>query len=300
MKFLSLILLSMLLVLSTNASARPVGNEERGIPSGRPPELNHVGVTEHLNASLPLDASFRDHTGHPVALRDLWDGKRPMALVFAYHSCPVLCGMILSATMTGLKGVPWTAGKEFDVVVISIDPKETLEKTAKKRAQLIDDYVAAGKDRNVAERGFHFLVGDKVNIDRVASAAGFEYTYEEDTQQYGHSSVVMITKPTGELARYLYGLEFSPNDLRLGLFEAAKGRSVSTIEQIILYCYHYDPKGGKYVLLASRVMQVGGALTALVLGSFLALFWIRERRRGGLIAPAATTAASVAATQVTS
>ncbi len=302
-----LTLLALLLVLcgTSMAHARPLGGsgeELRGIPSGKPPELDQVGVKEHLDAQLPLDARFHDHTGRELALRDLWDGKRPMMLVFAYHSCPVLCSMILSATTAGLRGVNWNIGKEFDLVVVSIDPKETYDATARKRAAVITDYTRGG-GRESAERGTHFLIGDKANIDRLTQAAGYEYTYEEDTHQYGHPSAVLLTKPTGEIARYLYGLEFSPNDLRLGLFEAGKGRSITTIEQIILYCYHYEPKGGKYVLMASRVMRLGGTITMLLLGSMLAVFWRRERKRGGLISAArldAPAPAPVTATQVTS
>jgi protein SCO1/2 len=243
---------------------------------GMPPELQHVGVNEHLDALLPLDTQFRDHTGKSVRLRDYYDGKRPVILTFAYHSCPVLCSMVLNATAAGLKGVGWTVGKEFDVVTISIDPEESLEKTASKRASILDDYGASrGHDGN----GWHFLVGDKASIAAVAAAAGFEYEYDPEIKQWGHPSVVMITKPDGRMARYLYGLEFPSNDLKIGLLEASEGRSMTTVEQIILYCYHYDPKGGKYVLVAMRVMQVGGGAVALVLFGILGLFWGRELRK---------------------
>lgn len=245
--------------------------------AGMPRELAHVGVNEHLDGPLPLDTQFRDHTGKTVHLRDYYDGKRPVVLTFAYHSCPVLCGMVLNNTAAGLRGIGWTVGKEFDVITISIDPNESLEKSAAKRAQILTEYGAPrGHDGN----GWHFLVGDKAAIAAVASAAGFEYQYDEDQKQWGHPSVVMITKPDGRMARYLYGLEFPSPDLKLGLLEASEGRSISTIEQIILYCYHYDPQGGKYVLVARRVMQVGGGAVAIVLFGFLGLFWGRELRKG--------------------
>lgn len=245
--------------------------------AGMPPELQHVGVNEHLDGPLPLDTPFRDHTGKPVKLGDYFDGKRPVVLTFAYHSCPVLCSMVLNATAAGLRGIGWTVGKEFDVVTISIDPEESLEKTAAKRASILAEY---GAPRGHDGKGWHFLVGDKASIAAVAAAAGFEYEYDADQKQWGHPSVVMIAKPDGRMARYLYGLEFLPNDLKLGLLEASAGRSISTIEQIILYCYHYDPKGGKYVLVAQRVMQVGGGAVAIVLFGFLGLFWGRELRKG--------------------
>jgi len=245
-----------------------------------PPELQHVGVNEHLDAELPLDTPFRDHEGKAVTLRQYFDGKRPVILTFAYHSCPVLCGMVLNNTAAGLRGVGWTVGKEFDVVTISIDPDESLEKTVQKRAAILHDY---GASRGHDGKGWHFLVapkpGDKASIATVAAAAGFEFQYDEDQKQWGHPSVVMITKPDGKMARYLYGLEFASNDLKLGMLEASAGRSISTIEQIILYCYHYDPKGGKYVVVARRVMQVGGGLVAIVLFGVLGVLWARELRR---------------------
>ena len=247
--------------------------------SAMPPVLAHVGVNEHLGASdppLPLDTPFRDHTGKAVKLGDYFDGKRPVVLTFAYHSCPVLSGMVLNNAAAGLRGVGWTVGKEYDVVTISIDPDETLEKTAAKRASILHEYGAA---RGHDGKGWHFLVGDKASIAKVAAAAGFEYEYDPEIKQWGHPSVVMITKPDGHMARYLYGLEFPAADIKLGLLEASEGRSISTIEQLILYCYHYDPQGGKYVVVAQRVMQVGGGAVAIVLFGFLGLFWARELRK---------------------
>jgi protein SCO1/2 len=243
---------------------------------GMPAELAHVGVNEHLDGALPLDTKFRDHTGKPVTLRDFYDGKRPVVLTFAYHSCPVLCSMVLNATAQGLRGIGWTVGKEFDVVTISIDPEESLEKTAAKRASILNEY---GASRGHDGKGWHFLVGDKASIAAVAAAAGFEYQYDPEQKNWGHPSVLMITKPDGHMARYLYGLEFPANDLKLGLLEASEGRSISTVEQIILFCYHYDPQGGKYVLVAQRVMQVGGGAIGLLLFGSLALFWGRELKK---------------------
>ena len=248
--------------------------------SSMPKQLEHVGVTEHLDGQLPLDTPFRDHTGKPVKLGDFFDNKRPTVLIFSYHSCPVLCGMVLNNAAAGLKGINWTVGREFDVVDISIDENESLEKTAAKRTSIIAEYGRAGSDP-----GWHFLVASapgeagKADIAKVAAAAGFEYQYDPEIQQWGHPSLVMITKPDGHMARYLYGLEFSSPDLKLGLLEASEGRSISTVEQIILYCYHYDPQGGKYVLVAQRVMQVGGGIVGILLFGFLGLFWFRELRK---------------------
>lgn len=240
-----------------------------------PPELQHVGVAEHLDGPLPLDTSFRDHTGKSVKLRDFFDGRRPVVLTFAYHTCPVLCGMVLNNAVAGLKEIPWTIGKEFDVVTISIDPNESLEKTTNKRTSLLTEYGRTGTGNEV---GWHFLVGDEASIASVAKAAGFEYEYDTRQQQWGHPSVVMLTTPDGKMARYLYGIEFRPEDLRLGLLEASQGRSIGTVEKLIMFCYHYDPQGGKYVLVANRVMQLGGGFAAMLLVGMLAVFWWREFR----------------------
>lgn len=245
-----------------------------------PPELAHVGVKEQLDGQLPLDTKFTDQTGKQVTLGQYWDGKRPVVLTFAYHSCPVLCSMVLNNAVAGLKRIGWTMGKEYDVVTISIDPNESMEKTNEKRSRLIKEYGASRGHEDEANKGWHFLKGDEKSIAKVAAAAGFEFQYDEDQKQWGHPSVVMITTPSGKMARYLYGLEFQPNDLKLGLLEASEGRAITTVEQIILYCYHYDPKGGKYVLVARRVMQVGGGAVAILLFSVLGVFWARELRRG--------------------
>jgi protein SCO1/2 len=239
-----------------------------------PNELKHVNVTEHLDGQVPLDANFKDHTGKPVRLGQFFDGKRPVVLTFAYHSCPVLCSMVLNATADGLRGVKGTVGVDFDVVTISIDPKDSLEKTAAKRAQILAQY-----KRPEAENGWHFLLGDEGTIQRVTASVGYEYSYDAEQQQYAHPAVIMLLKPNGRVSRYLYGIEFNPNDLKLGILEATEGKSISTIDKVIMYCYRYDPHEGKYVVVATRLMQVGGIFTALFLGGFLGIFWARERAK---------------------
>jgi protein SCO1 len=239
-----------------------------------PKELEHVGVAEHLDGPLPKDAVFRDETSATIRFGQLLDGKRPSVLIFAYHSCPVLCSMVLKAAVKGLTPLQWKIGREYDLIVVSIDPKETLEASNKRRAMVLADYNVPG-----AEKGLHFLTGDQANIDRLTQAAGVQFEYDAEQQQYGHPAVITLLKPDGSMARYLYGLEFIPNDLRLGLLEASEGRSISTIEQLILYCYHYDPKGGKYVLVAWRVMRLGaGACGATLVFALMAL-WLRELRK---------------------
>jgi protein SCO1 len=237
-----------------------------------PPEMEHVGVTEHLDEPLPLDTEFRDHTGKVVKLRDMFDGKRPVVLTFAYHTCPVVCSMIANNLARTMQSVGWTLGDQFTALTISINPNETLADTAKKRASVLAEY---GRSSS----GWNFLIGDEASIQKVADAAGFKFQYDPDRKEWAHASLVMVVKPDGRMARYLYGFEASPADLKLALFEASEGRSISTLEQIILYCYHYDPKGGRYVLVAQNVMRVGGGLVAIVLFGILGTFWFRELRK---------------------
>jgi protein SCO1 len=237
-----------------------------------PAELEGVDVREQLDKPLPKDALFRDHTGKQVRLGDYFDGKRPVVLTLAYHSCKVVCSMVLGAEVETLKAQDWTLGKEYRAVTISIDPRDTPAIAAKKRRQMLALYGRADRD-------WDFLVGDEATIKRVAAAVGFSYRYDKREDQYAHPAALMVVKPTGELARYLYGLQFDPKDVRLGLLEAAQGRSVSTLEKVILYCYMYDPIGAKYVLVARNVMRVGGAITVVLLGGFLLLMWRRERKK---------------------
>jgi protein SCO1/2 len=239
-----------------------------------PPELENVGVTEHLNGPVPGDALFRDHHGNMVRLGQYFDGRRPVLLNLVYFRCPMLCSMVMNATLNVLSRTAWTVGEQFDVVTISIDPRDDVAGAAQKRRQVLERY-----GRAPAQRGWHFLTGDEATIRRVADAVGFQYRYDARQGQYAHPAVIFLLTPSGRVARYLYGIEYNPNDVRLGLLEASEGRSITTVERLIMFCYHYDPQGRKYVLLARRVMQLGGAATMLLLGGLLAILWLRERRK---------------------
>jgi len=244
----------------------------RAQPSVTPAELEGVDMREQLDKALPKDAVFRDHTGKQVTLGSLFDGKRPVVLTLAYHSCKVVCSMVLGAEVEVLKEQSWTLGKEYRAVTISIDPRDTPAIAAKKRRQMLALYGRADRD-------WDFLVGDEHNIKRVAEAVGFQYRYDARQDQYAHPAALMLVKPNGDMARYLYGLQFDPKDVRLGLLEASQGRSITTIEKAILYCYMYDPIGAKYVLAAKNVMRLAGVITVFLLGGFLLLMWRRERRK---------------------
>jgi protein SCO1/2 len=246
-----------------------------------PLELERVDVNEQLNKPLPLDAVFRDHTGKLVKLGDFFDGKRPVMLTLAYHTCKVVCSMVLGAEVEVLKQQPWTLGQEYRAVTISIDPRDTPQAAAKKRQQMLGLYGRGGQSAQ-----WDFLVGDQANIDKVAKAVGFMYRFDPRHDQFAHPAVLMMTTPLAKMARYLYGLQFAENDVRLGLLEASQGRSISTVEKVILYCYMYDPIGAKYVVIGQNVMKLGGVVTMLSLGIFLGILWRRERRRSQLPARA--------------
>jgi len=270
--------LVILALAGTDARAQAWREQRQGVPNTTPPELEGVDIVEHLGGALPRDAEFRDTEGKPVKLGDYFDGKRPTLFVFAYHTCPMLCSLVLDATVKALNDVPWTVGDEFDVVSVSIDPRDTPETAAKKRAQVIDGYPRA-KGKADATRGWHFLVGDEANIRKVTQAIGFQYNYDARQKQYAHPAAIYLLTPQGNIARYLYGIQYAPGDVRLGLLEATEGRSISTKEKILLYCYHYDPQGKHYSLVALNVMRLGGVVTLVLLGGFLTVMWVRERRR---------------------
>jgi protein SCO1/2 len=268
-------LASCLVLGAGTAHAQAWRDQEEGIPNSTPAELQGVDVVEHLNGPLPRDAAFRDTEGKSVKLGDFFDGKRPTLFVFAYHTCPMLCSLVLDATVKSLNDVQWTVGQEFDVVSVSIDPNDTPASATKKRAQVVDSYVRA----KGSTKGWHFLTGDEENIKKVTEAVGFKYRYDARQKQYAHPAAIYLLTPDGRLARYLYGIQFDPGDIRLGLLEATEGRSISTTEKLLLFCYHYDPQGKHYSLVAMNVMRLGGAVTLVGFGSFLTIMWARERRR---------------------
>jgi protein SCO1/2 len=249
------------------------------VPGAQPSDPNvagdlfDVGVDEHLDAQVPLDTVFKDESGKMVRFGDYIDGKRPVLLVLAYHSCTTLCPFVQNGALESMKGIQWTIGREFDVITLSIDPRDSPAMAADKKKSMVASY-----DRDGAAKGWHFLVGDDQNAHRVADAVGWKY-HRDGQGEFAHPSAVVLLKPNGRVARYLYGIDFPATDLRIGLLEASEGKSITTVERVLLYCYHYDPNGRKYSLLATHVMQVGGGLTVLLLGMFIGGLWLRERRK---------------------
>lgn len=261
--------------LSTSVSVEADDRMPRSdaVPTREVPGLDRIRVDEKLDQRVPLDIPFRDQTGREVRLSDYFKTGKPVLLTFAYHSCPTLCSMVLDAVIKGISGVDWSAGDQYELVNISIDPRDTVEGAAKKREALLEAY-----DRPTGDQGFHFLVGDEDAIAAITDAVGFRYFYNSAQEQYAHPAVLVFLTPAGMVARYIYGLEFASPSIRMALLEASQGRSITTTEQILLYCYAYDADANSYVLLANRIMKAGGVATMLALGAFLAIYWRRERR----------------------
>jgi protein SCO1/2 len=239
-----------------------------------PEELKGVGVTEHLNEQIPLDLEFVDCDGKPVALKQYFDGKRPVVLTLNYSNCPMLCSLQLNGLSEALKRMPWEIGGKFEMITVSIDPLETPERARMTKQKYLKIYRRAG-----AAEGWHFLTGREENIKKLAGAVGFRYRYSETKRQYLHAAVTFVLTPDGRVSRYLYGVEYDPQTLRLSLLEAADGKIGTTVDQILLFCYHYDAESGRYGPAAFRLMQVGGGLTVLVMGGGIWMLWRREKAK---------------------
>ena len=237
-----------------------------------PPMLEEVSFKQHLGEVLPLDAMFRDDDGRPVALGTLF-GQRPVLLAFVYYECPMLCTQVMNGLSSALKAMPFAAGQDYDVVLISFDSRDTPEIAAeKKRAHL--EYWSAESDA----ASWHLLTGDEASIERVTSAAGFTYQFDERTGQFAHVSGILVATPEGRLSRYFYGVEYSPKELRLALVESGQGAIGSAIDELLLYCFHYDPESGRYGVVVMNVIRLGGVMTVLLMGGFILIMRRRESR----------------------
>jgi protein SCO1/2 len=233
----------------------------------RPPGLKNVGIEQHLNEQIPPGLTFRDETGKAVQLGDYF-GKKPMILNLVYYQCPMLCGEVLSGLESALRVLKFDVGKEFDVLTVSFDPKETPEMAAEKKAEYLKRYQRPG-----AAEGWHFLTGPAASIDSLTKAAGFQYQYDPKSGQFAHATAIMVLTPEGKIAQYYYGVEFAPKDLRLGLIQASENKIGTVVDQVLLYCYHYNPDTGKYGAIISRVLQLAAGATVLILGTFLVVMF---------------------------
>lgn len=254
------------------AAALPAVAADRMEPL--PKELEGVGVDEKLDARIPLDLEFTDDLGRQVRLGDYFKNGKPVILTLNYYRCPMLCTLVLNGYVEGLKPLDWYPGGEFTTVTVSIDPRETPTLARQKKQNYLEEY-----GKSLADKGWHFLVGSPESVKRLTDAVGFRYTYDADTDQYAHAAVLVALTPDGRVSRYLYGVKFEPQTLRLALVEASEGKIGSALDQLILYCYHYDPSTGTYAPAALKIMRFGAVLTTLVLAVVLGTFWAREFRR---------------------
>jgi protein SCO1/2 len=240
-------------------------------PQTVPPELQGVGIDEHINQPIDLNLTFLDETGRPVALKQFFRQGHPVLLDLVYYECPMLCTVVLNGQTQALKAIPWTAGNQFDIVTISFNPADTPQLAGQKRATYLASYGRPSAN-------WHFLVDRDGNVRKLADQLGFHYRYDERTKQFAHAAAIMFLTPEGRISRYLYGVKFNPRDVRLALDEASESKFALSPERILLYCFHYDPQARGYVLFATNFMKAGGVLTVFILALVLFAFWRRERR----------------------
>ncbi len=247
-----------------------------GQPYGRPPALRDVGIDQKLNYQVPLDLTFKDESGNSVRLGQLFRGK-PVVLSLVYYKCPMLCNLVMNGELRSFRQLGLTLGKDFDAITVSFDPKETPEIASAKKRTYVDGYNRAG-----AEAGWRFLTGQQEQVKALADSVGFHYAWDDKTQQWAHASGIMILTPEGRVARYLYGIEYTRTDMRLSLVEASKNKIGVRTDQMLLFCYHYDPKSGKYTFAIMNALRAAGSATVLIIGLFLFSNFRRDRNREAL------------------
>lgn len=256
------------------APAQPtIGMQDSNLRPALPGALQGVGIDQRLNTQVPLDLTFRDEYGRAVSLSTYFHAGKPVLLAPVYYRCPMLCTQILNGLASSLKAVSFDPGKDFEVVAFSFDPKDTVELAAAKKQTYVRRY-----GRENTANGWHFLTGDPANIKALMDAVGFHYKYDPSTDQYAHASGIMLLTPEGRLSKYFYGVEYAPRDIRLGLVEASRNRIGTPVDQILLFCYHYDPSTGKYGAIALNMVRAAAAGFVLIGGGFLLLVLRRERR----------------------
>lgn len=247
--------------------------KEQGFLNETPPELKGIEIDQNLGAHIDLDAPFYDETGKVVRLRDYTVNGKPILLSLAYYNCPSLCNIHLNGLKDAFKQMSKPVGEDFNFVVISFEPKEKPELAAAKLKSYLKSY-----NRPEGNKGWHFLTGASESIEPLAKAVGFKYRWDEEQKQYAHASAAYAISPDGVISRYFYGISFDPKTIRLSMIEASQGMVGNIVDKLVLYCFHYDAKGGRYTVAAYNIMRAGGVLILLVVGSFMLPFWLRIRR----------------------
>ncbi len=246
-----------------------------------PAILSKVGITQNLNAQIPPDLVFRDEAGKAVRIGDFF-GQKPIVLSLVYFDCPALCTEVLNGELRTMKAISLDLGKDFDAVTVSFEPKDTPALAKAKRDVYVGQYGRPG-----AEDHWHFLTGDQQSIDALTSVAGFHYAYDSSIRQYAHAAAILVLTPDGRIDRYFYGVIYPARDVRLGLVEASEGKIGTLTDHALLYCYQYDPMTGKYGVVVMNVLRAAGGLTVLLLGIFMTMMFLRERKRPSGVSPAA-------------
>jgi len=238
---------------------------------GLPAMVRGVGIDQNLNAQIPLELMFKDDTGQTVRLGQYFRQK-PVVLALVYYECPMLCDMVLNGLTHSMEQISLDLGRDFDVVTVSFNPKETWQLAASKKANYVEKYQRKG-----AAEGWHFLTGDEASIKQLADTAGFHYKYDPVTKQFAHAAGIMVLTPEGRIARYFYGIEYKPRDFRLGLVEASAHKIGSPVDALLLFCYHYDPLTGKYGMVIMNVIRALGTVTVIALASLIIVLLRRDR-----------------------
>ena len=242
-----------------------------------PPGLRNVGLEQKLNQQAPLHLNFRDENGRELPL-SAYFGQKPVILALVYYQCPMLCTQILNGLVISLRGMSLESGRDFEVVSVSIDPTETPALAARKKAEYLRRYAKS-------PAGWHFLTGAEPQIRQLADAVGFRYAYDPASKQYAHASAIMVLTPGGRLSKYFYGIEYAPRDLRLGLVEASEEKIGTPVDQLLLYCYHYDPHTGKYSAIVMNIVRLAGVLTLLIFLPALVWLWRWDLKRDRPMTP---------------
>lgn len=261
--------------LPARAQRAPTALRELSAPANvLPQELENVGVVEHLGEMLPLDVKLTDSEGRQVELREYFGKGRPVVLNLGYYGCPMLCGLVIKGLTNSIKELDYLPGREFDVVTVSIDPKEDTKLAKEKRASVLEELGRPG-----AEKGWFFHTAEAGEIERLAQAVGFQYRWDEKDQQWAHAASIAVISPDGKIARYLYGIEYPAGHMKLAVLEASEGKVGKTIDRLLLFCFHYDDDSKEYVLFARNLMRLGGVITLVTIGALLLVSWRRERSR---------------------
>ena len=268
----AIVALAMSHVMAPEA-ARPHEDKVAPVAAHNQPEIfKNVGIEQKLGTRLPLETTFRDQTGASVSLQG-YLSEKPAVLVFSYFDCPMLCPLVLEGLVRSLKPLSLDVGRDFDILVISIDERVGPEAAQKEQLEIVNRY-----GRDGSQVGWHFLTGEKSAIEGVTRSAGFTYAWDEASKQYVHASGIFVLTPQGEIARVLYGIDYTPRDVRLALVEAGNGTIGSAIDQLLLYCYHYDPLTGKYGFVILGALRLAGVSTVLAMATYIITMLRRERR----------------------